>query len=150
MARHLRVRAPGDKGERVRLSEYFGLEEFAQHGEDVSHIPLSIIPNIRRLHDSVLYPLRCGLMVPISITSGYRSPAYNRKIGGARNSQHCLGTAADIKAKGFSAAELHAEILRRYRAGLLPGLRGLGLYPTFVHVDARVSSRLHRWTGTRR
>ena len=35
----------------------------------------------------------------VHINSGYRSPSYNRKIGGASKSQHTLGTAADIVVK---------------------------------------------------
>lgn len=135
------------------LSEYFSLAELSQparHGLPYTVIPAKLLPNLRRLHDGVLYPLRCGLMTPIEILSGYRSEEYNRKVGGARNSQHKLALAADIKARGWSPLKLHDEILRRYRAGLLPGLRGLGLYDTFVHVDARASSRLARWDSRTR
>ena len=133
-----------------RLSEYFSLSEWDQpegHGCPATPVPASLEANVRHLHNSVLYPLRCGLMVPITITprGGYRSEVFNRRCGGARRSQHKLALAADIKAKGYSAKALHDEILRRYRAGLLPGLRGLGLYDTFVHVDARDSYRLRRW-----
>ena len=36
---------------------------------------------------------------PIIINSGYRNEVYNRQVGGARNSQHLLGQAADIRPK---------------------------------------------------
>ncbi|MGM9568003.1 MAG: D-Ala-D-Ala carboxypeptidase family metallohydrolase [Clostridia bacterium] len=35
----------------------------------------------------------------VHINSGYRTPSYNKKIGGASKSQHTLGTAADIIVK---------------------------------------------------
>ena len=35
----------------------------------------------------------------IHINSGYRTPVHNKKIGGATNSQHTKGTAADIVVK---------------------------------------------------
>ena len=38
--------------------------------------------------------------VPVTLTSGFRSKSYNAKIGGSSSSQHCLGTAADIKVSG--------------------------------------------------
>lgn len=50
---------------------------------------------LETLARNILEPLRaaCG---PIRITSGYRSPALNTAIGGAAQSQHCLGEAVDI------------------------------------------------------
>jgi zinc D-Ala-D-Ala carboxypeptidase len=41
--------------------------------------------------------------VPIIVSSGYRSVALNTQIGGARDSQHCLGRAADILAPTFGS-----------------------------------------------
>ena len=35
---------------------------------------------------------------PIGVTSGYRSAELNRAVGGAKNSQHLRGEAADITA----------------------------------------------------
>ena len=44
----------------------------------------------------------------IHINSGYRSPQLNRKIGGAANSNHLTGCAADIKVSGFEQALRYA------------------------------------------
>jgi len=52
--------------------------------------------NVQQLVNSVLQPLRDGLNRPIKITSCYRSPQLNELIGGAKNSQHMVGEAADI------------------------------------------------------
>lgn len=51
--------------------------------------------NILRLCERVLQPCR-DKFGPISIQSGYRSSRLNRAIGGARNSDHLYGRAADI------------------------------------------------------
>ena len=48
---------------------------------------------------SMLEKLRSYGGFTVHINSGYRSPSYNRKIGGASKSQHTLGTAADIVVK---------------------------------------------------
>ena len=56
----------------------------------------AVIKNLQALCKNVLQPLRNHLGVPIIITSGYRCAALNKKIGGAANSQHCLGQAADF------------------------------------------------------
>lgn len=83
---------------------------------------------------------------PAIIVSGYRSPPYNRKIGGARNSRHMSGEAIDFFIKGTSARTVHAWILAEYRAGRMPELGGLGSYAVFTHVDIRPRKRhLSRW-----
>ena len=51
---------------------------------------------------------------PIRINSGYRSPQLNRKIGGAANSNHLTGCAADIKVAGMEQALRYATILLDY------------------------------------
>lgn len=65
------------------------------------------------------------------ITSGYRSPAHNRRVRGARRSLHMKCTAADIQVPGVGKASL-----ARYLRGL-PGRGGVGLYcrSRSVHID---------------
>lgn len=52
--------------------------------------------NIRKLVENVLQPLRDAIGAPIYINSGYRCTALNRAVGGALNSMHLTGRAADI------------------------------------------------------
>ena len=54
--------------------------------------------NLTKLVSNVLDPLREAYGKPIIVTSGYRCEKLNRAVGGAKNSQHCLGEAADIQA----------------------------------------------------
>jgi uncharacterized protein YcbK (DUF882 family) len=65
------------------------------------------------------------------VTSGYRSPPYNRRVRGARNSQHMYCAAADIQVPGVSKWEL-ASFVRA-----LPGRGGVGTYchTNSVHLD---------------
>ena len=58
---------------------------------------------------SMLEAVRCHFDAPVTIVSGYRSPAYNRKVGGARDSYHVKGMAADIRVVGYDKIR---ELLR--------------------------------------
>lgn len=74
---------------------------------------------------------------PVRITNAYRSPAYNKAIGGASASLHMQFNALDFVVEGGSRPTQWARVLRAMRSeqGLFKG--GVGLYPTFVHVDTR-------------
>jgi len=73
---------------------------------------------------------------PITVNSGYRSPKHNKAIGGASNSFHMKGMAADIRVDGMSPKELAAIVTALIIEGkITPG--GVGLYNTFVHYDIR-------------
>lgn len=52
--------------------------------------------NLQALCTAVLEPARKFIGLPIKINSGYRSEAVNKAVGGAKNSQHMVGEAADI------------------------------------------------------
>ena len=87
----------------IRLSEHFTLEEFvrsrkAQARGIKNEPPAEAVEGLKLLVQHILEPLRQAWGQPIFVTSGYRSPALNRAVGGARNSQHLLGQAADIVA----------------------------------------------------
>ena len=64
------------------------------------------ISNLRILCQEVLQPVRDHFGQPVVISSGYRSPALNTRIGGSRTSQHCLGQAADLSIPGVELIEV--------------------------------------------
>jgi len=67
----------------------------------------------------------------IVVTSGYRSPAYNRKVRGARKSMHMFCAAVDVQLDGVSKWEL-ARFARS-----MPGRGGVGTYchTNSIHID---------------
>lgn len=73
--------------------------------------PADVVERLRALVVNVLDPLRDGVGRPISVNSGYRAPGLNLRVGGASNSQHVLGEAADIEATALSTADLARKIV---------------------------------------
>jgi len=91
----------------MQLSPHFRLEEFlvsqtaARHGIDMEP-GLGVVHHLVRLCIDVLEPLRNRMGVPVFISSGYRPLALNTRIGGATNSAHITGRAADVGAAGIA------------------------------------------------
>jgi len=130
-----------------QLTRSFKLAEFECH--DGTDVPPELVPNVRRLCEQVLQPIRdrWGALIVIS---GYRTAAYNTRVGGAKKSTHLTGEGADIRPSKFAdVEELHKDILKMHAEGRLPALGGLGLYRGWVHVDIRKAAdgHLRRWTG---
>ena len=67
--------------------------------------------NLVNLCNFILQPVR-EEFGPIRISSGYRSPALNAKIGGSGKSQHCNGEAADFESSRISNPKLAAWIAK--------------------------------------
>jgi uncharacterized protein YcbK (DUF882 family) len=88
---------------------------------------------------AILQQVRDHFNAPVVVASGYRCPIHNANVGGAKNSQHLVGTAADIAVQG-----VHAHTVYDYISKLLAGTGGLGKYDTFTHVDVRLGN-LARW-----
>jgi hypothetical protein len=101
----------------TRLGRSFYLSEFTvsamaeRQGKKVE-VPDDILPNLRRLVETILQPLRDELDRPIVIISGYRPPWLNKAVGGSRTSAHMDGRAADLIVPGMTPAEV-IEVLRR-------------------------------------
>ena len=117
----------------MKLTENLKRQEF--DCKDGTKVPAELLPNIQKLAEQ-LQILRDHLGESIHKNSGYRSPAYNKRIGGVKNSQHVLGKAADITCKSKTPKQLAAIIEKLITAGTLR-FGGMGVYPGFVHVDIR-------------
>lgn len=85
---------------------------------------------------------------PIVVNSAYRSPEYNRRIGGARDSQHTHGRALDLQPPRGMSVRAFYLLIKRLAQSSVPQIRGIGRYTTFVHVDIRPGAHLALWRGT--
>ena len=107
---------PAQDGETL-LSRSFRAKEFAcKDGTDPLFVDSELV--------QVLQAIRDHFGAPVVITSGYRTAAHNKAVGGAVYSQHQYGRAADIRVSGVPVEQLAA-----YAETLLPGTGGIGRYP---------------------
>lgn len=114
------------KGVKVQLLKSFTSLEFDCHGNDcsITYIDDNLVTLLQRIRDHFDKPL--------IITSGYRCKAHNAAVKGGTNSYHMRGMAADIVVQGVSTAEV-----AKYAESI--GVKGIGLYSSFVHVDTRTN-----------
>lgn len=100
-----------------KLSEFFASSTADKNGiknEPSLDEKATVERNINLLVAYVLDPLRDVLYTPIIITSGYRNPQVNKLVGGANNSQHMLGCAADFHVQGFTSSMMRNVFLYIY------------------------------------
>ena len=126
------------KGTATKLSTNFNSTEFDCHGS-------GCCTSTKVDEDLVKYlqKIREHFGKPVNISSGYRCETHNKNIGGATNSRHSKGQAADIYISGVTPAEI-----AKYAESI--GILGIGLYETdkdghFVHVDTRTTKAF--WYG---
>jgi uncharacterized protein YcbK (DUF882 family) len=117
----------------MKLSTNFSLNEFAS--ADGTAPTNDVLKNLTELAKN-LEVLRKHLGQPIRITSGFRSKEHNKKIGGALNSFHVLGMAADIKVAKMKPEEVAKAIELLIKDGKIKE-GGLGIYRTWIHYDIR-------------
>lgn len=103
------------------MSKYFNLLELC-HSDTADELHIDNTPNdeVRANLDilmELLDKIREKWKSPIYVTSGYRCPQLNKKVGGAAHSQHILGQAADIKAKNKKNRELFYLIKSMVQSG---------------------------------
>ena len=114
----------------IKLSENFSVKEFAcKDGSDTIKIDLDLIPLIQRFRNYV--------ETGVYFNSAYRTPSYNKKVGGATNSYHVKGQALDIPFLNSYKYLTSREKMCAFFNTL--GVKGIIIYPTFIHVDTRTT-----------
>ena len=111
------------------VGKHFDTSEFACHccGQG------SVDPRLIEL----LEELRSKANAPVHVNCGYRCTKHNAEVGGVPNSQHVLGTAADIFIPkiSFDSARALVQSLPFDGTGFYPPLENGGAW--FIHVDVR-------------
>lgn len=97
----------------AKISPHFRLSELTATQTGLPNTPNNdAVCNLAALAHYILEPLREYMGEAVVITSGYRSAAVNRAVGGVSNSQHLTGCAADIRVGSYSRAMKMFAFLR--------------------------------------
>ena len=125
----------------MKLTCNFDLEEF--ECKCGCKMPDFVKKNVEKLAEN-LQILR-DVAGRIDLTNAYRCKEHNADVGGATNSQHLQGKAADIKSKTAGPKEIIQTIEALIKSEMIDQ-GGLGLYNTFTHYDTRGTRA--RWSKT--
>ena len=107
-----------------QISSNFKVKEFrCNDGSDKILVDTKFV-------ETKLQAIRNHFKAAVTINSAYRTPSYNKKVGGSSNSYHVKGRAFDIVIKGYRPSEVAV-----YARSI--GIKGVIEYNTFVHVDSR-------------
>ena len=125
----------------MKITNNFSLEEFeckcgCKMPEFVKKNIIELAENLQVIRDVV---------GKLNLTNAYRCKEHNADVGGATNSQHLKGKAADVKSKEYDVLEVSKII-----EGLIKSEKieqgGIGIYNTFTHYDIRGARA--RWSKT--
>ena len=126
----------------MKITEHLWSSEFNCKDKDKTPYPANWLYNNLHPLCAALEIIRAITGQTMTINSGYRTPEYNKRIGGAKRSKHMKGIAADFRLKGITPAKLFPILNRFQRIGVLPK-GGLHAYATFIHLD--IAGSLRRW-----
>lgn len=125
----------------LRLGRWFARTEWERVSDPV---PLHLEPNVLKTMQ-VLDAVREAIGVPIVLTSGYRTPARNARVGGSQSSDHPNALAVDFKPRGLDLHEFHRRFVEADRARKIPPYDQIIVYPyTTKHVHLGVGPRMRR------
>ena len=114
-----------DEQANLKITEHFRVKEYAcKDGSPIVFVDEYLA--------EMLEILRKTIKKPIIITSGYRTPEHNKKVGGAKYSFHMRGMAADIIVKDMTPKDVAKELDK-----LAPNSCGIIVYESWVHFDTR-------------
>nr|DAF50872.1 MAG TPA: peptidase [Microviridae sp. ctJkV4] len=115
-----------------KIGQYFKVREFAcRDGSQVVFVDDYLV--------TILDLLRSKIRKPVIVTSGYRTPTWNKKCEGAKYSYHMRGMAADIRVDGMSPKELANKL-----NAIIPEECGIIVYNGWIHFDVRAGKKYRK------
>lgn len=120
----------------MRLTRNFSLEQLV-HSETALRVGIDnapgadIVKNLRLLARG-LEKVQALTGFPLEISSAYRCPELNRRVGGARNSQHTQGLAADFTCAPFGPP---VDIIKAIRNAGIDFDQCILEYAKWVHIS---------------
>jgi hypothetical protein len=120
----------------MRLTRNFSLEQLiyseTAERERIDNTPgPEVVGNLRLLAQG-LERVQILTGFPLEISSGYRSPELNRRVGGANTSQHTQGQAADFTCAEFGPP---VDIIKAIRASDIEFDQCIMEYEKWVHIS---------------
>jgi zinc D-Ala-D-Ala carboxypeptidase len=134
----------------MKISEHLSLAEVTRSEtakrKGVSNMPTEAhLANFKLLAEKVFEPIRNHFGSPINISSGYRSEALNKAVGGSRSSQHCSGEAIDIDMDGSANGVTNKMVFDYIKDNLefdqLIWEFGTSSNPDWVHVSYKSTGK---------
>jgi len=130
----------------MKLSNYLSLAEVTRSDtakrKGISNEPTAEhLENLKIIAVDVFDKVREYFGVPIFVSSGYRSAALNKAIGGSSTSDHNLGKALDLDQDGHGNGVTNADVFKFIKDNLefdqLIWEFGTDKNPDWVHVGYR-------------
>ena len=126
-----------------KLTEHFTINEYQVNQTGDCQITREAIE-----HADILEEFRQWLDKPMKVNAWYRTPAYNKKVGGNANSSHLRGVATDWGIAGVSQANFIKYAKKWKSLCAKHGVVGeAGLYTWGIHLGSHVtySKTFYHW-----
>lgn len=129
----------------MQLSRNFQLFEFttSQTAErnGIDNTPSQeIVQHLKRVCEKILQPAR-DVLGPLTISSGYRCPELNQRIGGSSTSAHMFGYAADVLPQQCTKREFAKWVAHHCEYDQIILEFGSSSEPAWIHVSADPRNR---------
>lgn len=126
------------------MKNYFIIQELvasdAAKMYNIDNTPtLEVKQHLQELITTLLNPIREAWGSAVLVSSGYRCPALNAKVGGAKSSAHLTGYAADLIPKNGQREKFIKFVQNFLRTSGIPFDQCINEYGRWCHVGLKNS-----------